>query len=192
MRLIEERRGSALISYVYEPDSYVPLARLDADGEHADAGGMGTRDDAQPPATTPAHDRVPSKTAANDSLEAQYWEALSAQAHQHWSATGTDGQSASAKLCNVYYFHTDQVGMPQELSNAQGQLIWQASYKTWGATVSEKWEIKALEGQRVHALGQGSFLKMGREAARRRCCEWDEMAKKRLPQLRGWQYVTSQ
>ena len=33
MRLIEERRGSAVISYVYEPGSYVPLARLDAEGK---------------------------------------------------------------------------------------------------------------------------------------------------------------
>ena len=33
MRLIEERRGGAIISYVYELGSYVPLARLDADGE---------------------------------------------------------------------------------------------------------------------------------------------------------------
>ena len=30
MRLIEERRGSNAIAYVYEPGSYVPLARIDA------------------------------------------------------------------------------------------------------------------------------------------------------------------
>ncbi|SFD82683.1 RHS repeat domain-containing protein, partial [Paracidovorax konjaci] len=32
MRLIEERRGAQVASYVYEPGSYVPLARIDADG----------------------------------------------------------------------------------------------------------------------------------------------------------------
>ncbi|MDA8455419.1 RHS domain-containing protein, partial [Acidovorax sp. GBBC 3334] len=32
MRLIEERRGARVASYVYEPGSYVPLARIDADG----------------------------------------------------------------------------------------------------------------------------------------------------------------
>jgi RHS repeat-associated protein len=32
MRLIEERRGGQTITYVYEPGSYVPLARLDATG----------------------------------------------------------------------------------------------------------------------------------------------------------------
>ncbi|AVT09620.1 sugar-binding protein, partial [Paracidovorax avenae] len=30
MRLIEERRGGKVVSYVYEPGSYVPLARIDA------------------------------------------------------------------------------------------------------------------------------------------------------------------
>ena len=49
MRLIEERQGSAAISYVYEPGSYVPLARLDADGERTEQGGLGTTKDAQHP-----------------------------------------------------------------------------------------------------------------------------------------------
>ena len=52
MRLIEERRGSAAISYVYEPDSYVPLARLDAEGERTAQGGLGTTQDVQQPQTT--------------------------------------------------------------------------------------------------------------------------------------------
>ena len=152
MRLIEERRGSAVISYVYEPGSYVPLARLDADGEATQAGGLGTQDDPTPNETKAA---VPttSGTAANDSLEAKYWEALNASASASPSQrTGTDD---GAKLCNVYYFHADQVGMPQELTNEQGQLVWQASYKTWGATVSEEWEIKTLAGNAVHSLDVG-------------------------------------
>ena len=43
MRLIEERRGGAIISYVYEPGSYVPLARLDADGGRTEEGGLGVK-----------------------------------------------------------------------------------------------------------------------------------------------------
>ena len=45
--------------------------------------------------------------------------------------------------------------MPEELSNSQGQLVWQASYRTWGSTVTEEWEIKGLAGQRLHPLDQG-------------------------------------
>lgn len=47
--------------------------------------------------------------------------------------------------------------MPQELSNAQGQLVWQASYKTWGSTVAEEWEAKTLEGASVHPLDRGDL-----------------------------------
>ena len=174
MRLIEERRGGAIISYVYEPGSYVPLARLDADGEKTEQGGLGTTEDAdletaktiaasasQTSAGGPNH----SKPAANDA-ESRYWASLNAAAQERaqtlqvedWGngttgqATGTTGQT---ELCKVYYFHTDQVGMPQELSNSWGQLVWQASYKTWGSTVAEEWEIKSLSGNAVHQLDRG-------------------------------------
>ena len=174
MRLIEERRGGNTISYVYEPGSYVPLARLDADGEKTDQGGLGTVDDAQPPdainsvafsaSQTGATGSNPSKTAADDA-ESRYWASLNETARQKaqvlqiqdWG-TGTERVTASAdqaQLCKVYYFHTDQVGMPQELTNAQGQVIWQACYKTWGSTVAEEWEVKTLAGNPVHKLDEG-------------------------------------
>ncbi|WP_416466779.1 RHS repeat-associated core domain-containing protein, partial [Pseudomonas sp. LFS044] len=33
----------------------------------------------------------------------------------------------------VYYFHTDQIGTPLELSNSEGEIVWQATYRSWGA-----------------------------------------------------------
>ena len=185
MRLIEERRGNAVISYVYEPGSYVPLARLDADGQATEQGGLGTTDDAQAPNTADTAKTIaasvhpPSasllkdaKSAANDA-EGQYWASLDQESHRHEATTqvppiadwgtGTDGRAVNtrtgitnqAQLCKVYYFQTDQVGMPQELTNAQGQIVWQASYKTWGSTVAEEWEIKTLNGHPVHQLDEG-------------------------------------
>ena len=47
------------------------------------------------------------------------------------------------------------LSMPQELTNAQGQVIWQASYKTWGSTVAEEWKIKTLAGNPIHKLDEG-------------------------------------
>ena len=77
-------------------------------------------------------------SAANDA-ESRYWASLNETARQKAQAlqiqdwgTGTERVTASAdqaQLCKVYYFHTDQVGMPQELSIAQGQVVWQASYR---------------------------------------------------------------
>ncbi|RYH64229.1 MAG: hypothetical protein EON54_06795 [Alcaligenaceae bacterium] len=172
MRLIEERRGSSAISYVYEPDSYVPLARLDASGVATEEGGLGTTQDPTPqaresktiaasPLTASASGQNLSApvtaTAANDT-ESQYWAALETQAQRQSSlGTGTHGPTAQAPLCEVYYFHTDQVGLPEELSNAQGQLVWQAQYKTWGRTVEERWEARRLHGAKVQGQTQGDI-----------------------------------
>ena len=150
------------------------LVRLDADGEQTQEGGLDNTADAEAPTTETiaesqgdpwARGQNHSKPAANDA-ESRYWASLNAAAQEraqalqieNWGngttgqATGTTGQT---ELCRVYYFHTDQVGMPQELSNSQGQLVWQANYKTWGSTVAEEWEIKSLSGNAVHQLDRG-------------------------------------
>ncbi|MFJ4054302.1 RHS repeat-associated core domain-containing protein [Pseudomonas sp. NPDC089743] len=36
----------------------------------------------------------------------------------------------------VYYFHTDQIGTPLEMSNSEGEIVWQAAYRSWGAIES--------------------------------------------------------
>ena len=88
LRLIEERRGSRVVSYVYEPGSHVPMARLDAKAE-----------------------------------------------------------PAAASTARILHFHNDTAGLPEELSSSDGNLCWRASYKTWGATVAEQWEVTALDGR---------------------------------------------
>lgn len=37
----------------------------------------------------------------------------------------------------IRYCHTDQIGLPRELTNAQGQLVWYAQYKAWGELAEE-------------------------------------------------------
>nr|HDS0988251.1 RHS repeat protein [Pseudomonas putida] len=32
----------------------------------------------------------------------------------------------------VYYFHTDQIGTPLELTDTDGKIVWQATYRSWG------------------------------------------------------------
>ncbi|MCA8054017.1 RHS repeat-associated core domain-containing protein [Burkholderia cepacia] len=89
MRLVQEtyhdRQGEEALTYLYESNSYVPLARID-------------------------HGK-----AAND-------------------ANARDA---------VYYFHNDASGLPEELTNADGELIWQARYKVWGNAVQEEWIARA-------------------------------------------------
>ncbi len=32
----------------------------------------------------------------------------------------------------LYYFHTDQIGTPLEMTDVDGSVVWQATYKAWG------------------------------------------------------------
>ncbi len=36
----------------------------------------------------------------------------------------------------THYFHTDQIGTPLELTDRDGRIVWQASYRSWGAIES--------------------------------------------------------
>ncbi|WAC00434.1 DUF6531 domain-containing protein [Pseudomonas putida] len=51
----------------------------------------------------------------------------------------------------VYYFHTDQIGTPLELSNSEGEIVWQATYRSWGAI--EQLTISNIE-QNLRFQGQ--------------------------------------
>ncbi|MBK8337836.1 MAG: RHS domain-containing protein [Sterolibacteriaceae bacterium] len=126
MRLIEERRGFQASAYVYEPGSYVPLACIDAVGHITEAGGLGTTQDAPKP--------------ANDATQG-----IAADDAQSESGNESTAEPPS----NLYYFHTDQVGLPEELTDATGHIRWRAAYKAWGNTPVERWETVDLKGEAV-------------------------------------------
>lgn len=37
----------------------------------------------------------------------------------------------------IYYFHCDESGLPRELSDGEGEIIWEARYKGWGRVAHE-------------------------------------------------------
>lgn len=41
----------------------------------------------------------------------------------------------STDQADIYWYHTDQVGMPRELSNISGEISWRADYRAWGNTL---------------------------------------------------------
>ncbi|KPY84698.1 RHS repeat domain-containing protein, partial [Pseudomonas syringae group genomosp. 7] len=51
----------------------------------------------------------------------------------------------------IYYFHTDQIGTPLEMTDAEGQIVWQAKYRPWGAV--EKLVVNEVE-QNLRLQGQ--------------------------------------
>jgi RHS repeat-associated protein len=51
----------------------------------------------------------------------------------------------------LYYFHTDQIGTPLEMTDADGSIVWQATYKAWGSV--EKLTVNDVE-QNLRFQGQ--------------------------------------
>jgi len=51
----------------------------------------------------------------------------------------------------VYYFHTDQIGTPLELTDSEGEIVWQATYRSWGSiehlAVNEVGQNLRFQGQ---------------------------------------------
>ena len=51
----------------------------------------------------------------------------------------------------LFYFHTDQIGTPLEMTDSQGEIVWQATYRAWGAvdspTVNEVEQNLRFQGQ---------------------------------------------
>lgn len=43
---------------------------------------------------------------------------------------------------NVNYYHVDQIGTPRELTNEDGEIIWEAQYRTWGNISKESYNEK--------------------------------------------------
>ena len=52
------------------------------------------------------------------------------KSEENRNAQAEAGQSSFA----TYYYHCDQIGAPQELTDEAGRIVWAASYKVWGQT----------------------------------------------------------
>ena len=61
-----------------------------------------------------------------------------------------DQQEGEAEQ-KLYYFHTDQIGTPLEMTDVDGSIVWQATYKAWGEvdalTVSDVEQNLRFQGQ---------------------------------------------
>ncbi|WP_439852263.1 RHS repeat-associated core domain-containing protein [Pseudomonas syringae] len=62
-----------------------------------------------------------------------------------------DGTGALQK---VRYYHNDLNGLPEQLTENDGQTVWQARYRVWGNTVEEIREPYYIEEQNLRFQGQ--------------------------------------
>jgi RHS repeat-associated protein len=74
-------------------------------------------------------------------------DSCSGDAKQGSAANDPSMDMARAAMANaVYYFHNDVSGLPEELTTATGNIVWQAQYKIWGNTLTETWVESASDG----------------------------------------------
>lgn len=90
LRLLQEFKHSQTSLYLYEGESYVPLARIDGIGP----------------------------------------------------------------LQKTRYYHNDLNGLPERLTEADGQITWRATYQVWGNTLEEVREPHYIEEQNLRFQGQ--------------------------------------
>ena len=170
--LLSEARGSKSTLYLYEPQSFVPLAQL-VDGE-VSRDTETARD--EPLQTTDEEDE--------DSAEGLNWNPRQVRHHferqmqsaqrniRAHLATATQAPrprpviravvEQEAKTWQIRYYHSDHLGTPRELSAEDGSIIWSASYRAWGNVLEEAWlpeeEGLAHQTQNRHAAERAKEL----------------------------------
>jgi len=60
----------------------------------------------------------------------------------------------SGPLQKIRYYHNDLNGLPEQLTEADGHNVWQATYRVWGNTLEEVREAYYIEEQNLRFQGQ--------------------------------------
>ena len=134
--LVQEIRPDTTISYLYEPDSFVPLAQVHSD----------TPDSAYDPEAVQQKQTQEEERAQQEEDEAEKmkWLAVTdANAHALAAATIEERNRQAreedfarlereAKDDRMYFVHADHLGTPQEVVSEEGKVVWLARYRAWG------------------------------------------------------------
>ena len=158
-RLLSEQRGSKHQLYLYEADSFAPLAQVQLNAQDSKP-----KQALAPASQAPAaiklelsedEDWQPRKTAQafqeqmralqlqtmararglqQQEQPADFEETLPPQEEQ----TEERSKVVSLQDWRVRYYHNDHLGTPRELSDEDGGIVWQATYRAWGNTLRVK------------------------------------------------------
>ncbi|MDA8453065.1 DUF6531 domain-containing protein [Acidovorax sp. NCPPB 3859] len=188
LRLLQESRGAQTSTYVYEPASYRPLARIDGAGplepEHPVAVLALAGED---PRGDPAMGKVRSIPVTNgDASDAHHAVAGPVGVTARWLAeletrergtrraeqepepqvnSGPPTHDSSQASARIYYFHLQPNGLPEEMSNRDGHLVWRAQYRVWGSAVTEEWQAFDAAGRPLDAPMAETGIRMQAGAA---------------------------
>ncbi len=66
---------------------------------------------------------------------------------QHGNDEGWYGNDKPATKTGiqVYHYHNDQLGTPNELTNDKGEVVWLADYQAWGNTAKVIWREQLID-----------------------------------------------
>jgi len=132
--LAQELGQEETVTYLYEPDSFVPLARIASPAcRQASAVHLPRVAQWDLPAT-----QQDAELQAAIAQEQADTEALHVSAWQH-ALAAADGAAAHDRIT---HYHCDHLGTPRELTDEQGNVVWSGRYKAWGRLLHVEGEIK--------------------------------------------------
>jgi RHS repeat-associated protein len=165
--LAQEVGQDKTVTYLYEPDSFVPLARIESEGGHGGALGKveegGTVSDVGPGRAVhmwyvdqwalPSARQGPARQAATQA------DVRAEEDHQIAWRQRLLGADSAAPRDRIDYYNCDHLGTPRELVDGQGRVVWSARYKAWGRMIArDAWidrESSVNEvGQQLRFQGQ--------------------------------------
>jgi RHS repeat-associated protein len=125
LQMIQEQRGGNVATYLYEPGTYVPLARTDLNW---------------------ATKLLPSSPSNNDTVFKKKHAILHFQndimgvpteLHAACRKVAWNAEPSNASI----YYSSDIKDIPTEPRSISEKLVWSAELTTWGATASETWHL---------------------------------------------------
>ncbi|MDQ4627952.1 RHS repeat-associated core domain-containing protein [Janthinobacterium lividum] len=132
--LAQELGRDETVTYLYEPDSFVPLARIGSPAcRQTSAVHLPRVAQWDLPASRHDTELQAAITQEQADTEAQHVSA--------WQRTQALADGAAAHD-RITHYHCDHLGTPRELTDAQGNLVWSGGYKAWGRLLHVEGEIE--------------------------------------------------
>ena len=144
--LLQEIDAQRTVTYVYEPQSFVPLARVQSTESLAhyppDSVAIATVHDWAPPRLGDVSPDAPHDAHLGAWQHHLRWQQALLDEARAQAAYDTHSASAHAvDICHLY--ECDHLGTPQMLLDDQGRTAWSAHYRAWGRI--ERLEVNDID-----------------------------------------------
>ncbi|MES2150245.1 MAG: PAAR-like domain-containing protein [Pseudomonadota bacterium] len=137
--MVQEVDADKTITYLYDADSFVPMARIESEGGSGIGGKVDERCAAQLAIGNEVDLWLVEEWHTRGKLDNKAQTAGLAAAARHdetWRYRQQDAEGVVVNDC-ISYYNCDHLGTPRELLDDQGKAIWSAIYKAWGQMVDQ-------------------------------------------------------